>query len=555
MTARAGRATMQGVARRILLASSVVTMAAADRAPAVADALVLDGARIAAVGPRAEVLAERRAGDEAVDLGDATVLPGLIEPHSHPDLCAQLYSWVDVSGFTHPSVAGVERALREAVAERPAGEWIFAFGLDPMLTDDLGTWDRARLDALAPDHPMVVMLQSMHTVFVNSAAFAAAGIDEATPDPPGGGRFDRDAAGNLTGRVVEQPAILVFGAFGLPDPAALDGLMADQLERYRRVGITTVGVAGSFFPMDLTRRAVHASGAPLRAVGYLRHDAPDLAGAAPGDGDERFRIQGVKLWYDGSPYAGTMLLDEPYLASDLCCCTLGIPAGTVGQANFSPDEVVELLGDLGADGWQVLTHVQGDRGSREILDLYERALGGRAGDDHRWRLEHCALTGVDDLRRAERLGVSPSFHVDHVRHYGPELSADIIGPERAERLMPIASAVDCGHRISLHADSPMYPADPLGLARTAVTRLTRRGDRLAPHEAISVRRALAAVTIDAAWQLHLDDEVGSLEPGKRADLAVLDRDPLAEPAPDLDDVGVVATWLDGEPVAGRADRP
>lgn len=162
-------------------------MAAADRVPAVADALVLDGARIAAVGPRAEVLADRRAGDEVVDLGDATVLPGLIEPHSHPDLCAQLYSWVDVSGFTHPSVAGVERALREAVAERPAGEWIFAFGLDPMLTADLGTWDRARLDALAPDHPMVVMLQSMHTVFVNSAAFAAAGIDEATPIRPAAG--------------------------------------------------------------------------------------------------------------------------------------------------------------------------------------------------------------------------------------------------------------------------------------------------------------------------------------------------------------------------------
>ena len=115
--------------------------------------------------------------------------------------------------------------------------------------------------------------------------------------------------------------------------------------------------------------------------------------------------------------------------------------------------------------------------------------------------------------------------------------------------MPINTALECGHKVSLHSDAPMYPANPLGLARTAVSRLTRTGERLAPAEAISVRQALAAVTIDAAWQLRLDDEVGSLEPGKRADLTVLDQDPTAEPHPDLDDVAVVATWLDGEPIS------
>ena len=383
------------------------------------------------------------------------------------------------------------------------------------------------------------MVQSMHTLYVNSRAIEAAGLTDDTPDPGQGGHYGRDAVGHLTGRVEEQTAMLPFVIHGLPTPESVDALIAEQLDRYASVGITTLGMAGSFGGDEPLRRLASSGTSPVRVVSYLRHEAALATGALPrhdADDPSRFRIAGAKLWYDGSPYTGTMLLDEPYLETDLCCCTLGIERGTRGRANFEPVEVAEMLSTLHADGWQVLTHAQGDRACREIVDLYAGVVG--ADRSHRWRVEHCALFGPDDLHRAAAIGASPSFHVDHVRYYGPELAGELIGHERAAGLMPIRSAVDAGHRVSLHADSPMYPPGPLRLAGTAVTRRTRLGTTIAADQAITAVQALRAVTIDAAWQLGLDDEVGSIEVGKRADFTVVDRSPLRVDPTDIDRIRI-----------------
>ena len=536
------------VADTILMGGSVITM---DDARPRAEAIALAGERIAGVGTRDEILAMRGPDTEVVDVDAACVLPGLIEPHTHPDLCAQCYAWVDVSGFTHASVEGVERALADAVAAVPRGEWIFAFGLDAMLTKDLGTWGRDRLDRIAPDNPVAIMIQSMHTVFVNSAAFAAAGVDEGTPDPPGGGRFQRDANGRLTGKLEEATAALPFLRFDTPSEELLRRRMWRQYERYSAAGLTTIGIPGLFAPVSMLgvfEAFAAREDVPIRTVAYLRHQHLDQVAWRPGDGNDRFRVQGVKLWYDGSPYSGTMLLDEPYLESRLCCCTLGITAGTTGHANFEPQQLRELITRLHDEGWQVLTHAQGDRGTRETLDLYEFALAAGERPDHRWRLEHCALIEAAQLQRAARLGVTPSFHLNHVYYYGPELRDDILGPERAARLMPVGTARRCGHRVSLHADSPMYPPEPFRLMQTAITRRTRRGERIAPDEAITPEEALRAVTIDAAWQLFAEDRIGSLEVGKLADLTVVDRDPLESDPSHLDETRVNETWLGGRRV-------
>lgn len=532
----------------ILLGADVVTM---DTARPSAQALGFGGGKIVAIGSADDVLARRDAATRVIDLQGACVLPGLIEPHTHPDLCAQCYAWVDVSGFTHASVVGVERALADAVAAAEPGQWIFAFGLDAMLTADLGRWGRERLDSIAPSNPIAVMIQSMHTVFVNSAAFAAAGIDESSPDPPGGGRFQRDKDGRLTGKLEEAMAALPFLRFDAPPEDLLRDRMWDQYRRYAAAGLTTIGIPGLFTPLamlSLFEEFSLRADVPIRTVAYLRHHQVDAVEWRPGDGNDAFRVQGVKLWYDGSPYSGTMLLDEPYLESTLCCCTLGIRPGTTGHANFSPEELRQVTAELRDAGWQVLTHAQGDRGTREILDLYEHALAGHENSDHRWRLEHCALIQPDQLERAARLGVTPSFHVNHVYYYGPELRDSIIGAERANSLMPIGTAVAAGHRVSLHADSPMYPPEPFRLMRTAVTRLARNGDRIAPGEAISAEQALRAVTIDAAWQLFAEDRVGSLELGKFADVTVTDRNPLAIDPVELDTLRVLETWIGGRRV-------
>jgi len=517
-----------------------------------AEAVAVTAGAITEVGLTNDVMCHRGRHTEMVDLAGHALLPGFVEPHTHPDMCGICYSWLDVSGFNHRSDAQVERALRSEAHHRPDGEWIFAFGLDAMLTSDLSTYDRVRLDEIAPSNPLVVMVQSMHTLWVNSAALRAAGVADDTPDPEHGGSYGRDAAGRLTGRVTEQAAM---GPFLINADTSLDHLdtqMWHQYRRYAEAGITMIGLAGATVPaasFNLFRDFADRPDVPIRVAAYLRHDQVESLGIAPGDGDQLFRVQGVKLWYDGSPYSGTMLIDEPYLESDLCCCTLGIGAGTTGSANFDPADLVEILSGLAADGWQVMTHAQGDRGCREILDLYHVALGERAGTDHRWRLEHCLLITGQDLARARAIGVSPSFHVDHLRWYGPELRDDILGPHRCESILPIATAVGHGHRVSLHADSPMYPPGPLHLARTAATRLTRTGELIGRTEALSVAQAMRAITIDAAWQLRLDDVAGSIEPGKRADFVVLDTDPFEVKAIDLDQIQVEETWLDGHQVS------
>ena len=548
LVGRTGRTGRTGPTATTGGSGSVITLDPQQpRAQAVA---VRDGV-IAAVGARDEVLALRGPESEVVELGDLCVLPGLIEPHTHPDLCAQCYAWVDISGFTHKSVEGVEHALRQAIAATPPGEWVYAFGLDAMLTDDIGVWDRERLDAIAPEHPVVVMIQSMHTLFVNSRALAAAGVDESTPDPPGGGRYQRNKDGQLSGKIEEAAAMFPFLRFDLPTKEVLSARMWQQYQRYARAGLTTIGIPGLFTPpsmLDLFEEFSRRRDVPIRTVAYLRHQHLDQVTWRPGDGNPFFRVQGVKLWYDGSPYSGTMLLDEPYLDSRLCCCTLGIPSGTTGRANFSPSEMLELTSQLHADGWQVLTHAQGDRGTREIVDLYSQALARHPRADHRWRLEHCALISEKDLQRALSLGVTVSFHVNHLYYYGDELRDHIIGPERAARLMPVGTALRLGHRVSLHADSPMYPPEPFRLMQTAVTRRSRTGQEIGPDEAISAEAALRAVTIDAAWQLFSEDRVGSLEVGKQADFAVVDRDPLSIASDEISRVEVAQTWVAGRRV-------
>jgi predicted amidohydrolase YtcJ len=143
--------------------------------------------------------------------------------------------------------------------------------------------------------------------------------------------------------------------------------------------------------------------------------------------------------------------------------------------------------------------------------------------------------------------VTPSWHINHIYYYGEALRDEIIGPERAGLLMPFGSAMQMGHRNSLHNDSPMYPAEPFKLMRTAVTRQTRKGEVIGADQAVSVGDAIKSLTIDAAWQMFMEEKVGSLEVGKLADLAVLSENPLTTDPGKLDQIRVIRTYIDGQP--------
>jgi predicted amidohydrolase YtcJ len=191
-------------------------------------------------------------------------------------------------------------------------------------------------------------------------------------------------------------------------------------------------------------------------------------------------------------------------------------------------------------------HANGDAAIDMTLDAYQAALAGGARPDHRHRIEHCSILHAEQMDRMVSLGLSPSFLIGHVHFWGRAFQDRILGPQRAELYDPCASALKRQLRISLHSDYSVTPLGPLRCIDNAVNRTMREGGgTLNPAERISVEQALRAVTIDAAWQCRMDQIVGSLEPGKYADLVILDRDPLRVEAAAIGEIKVLETWFEG----------
>jgi predicted amidohydrolase YtcJ len=225
-----------------------------------------------------------------------------------------------------------------------------------------------------------------------------------------------------------------------------------------------------------------------------------------------------------------------------------VTPGSCGHANYTPEQLTEIVHAYFPKGWPMACHVQGDAGVDTILDIYEEALRRWPRDDHRLRLEHVGAIRDEQLQRAHDLGVTCSLFVDQIHYWGDIIVDGLFGPEHGTRWMPCGSAVKTGMRISLHNDPPVTPEEPLRNIGVAVTRTAPSGRVMGPEERLTVEQAIRAQTIDAAYQLFCDDVTGSLEVGKYADLVVLAADPRAVPPEDIADLEVRATYLAGRRV-------
>jgi hypothetical protein len=517
-----------------------------DRNPA-AEALAVKDGKIAAVGDRELALALKGPKTELIDLHGKTLMPGLIEPHSHPIISALLYDWLDVSGFTNSSGSEVLEKLRSAVKRAKPGEWIAAFGYDPILLRDLKALNADLLDDISRDNPIFVMIQSMHTVFVNHKAFEAAGISDESPQPSGG-TYVKDKGGRLTGMVIEQAAIApVMMAILLEAQGNGLELVERQIQRYAQAGYTTVGAMG-VFPVflnwqNILKELIERDDCPIRMS--VMDKATDLEQGITvdfGSAGDRLKSGGAKFWYDGSFGTGNVFLDAPYLNSRLMQEGLGVPPDTRGYSMMPKERLKGLVQKYHDQGRQIAIHAQGDRAIREVIDVYESVLQAAPRADHRHRIEHGGLFPLDQMERAARLGLTASWHINYVYYYGEALRDEIIGPERANISYPVGAAVKAGICNSLHNDSPMYPAEPFKLMQSAVTRKTRNGQVIGEEQAIGVDEAIKALTINAAWQLFMEDKVGSLEVGKLADLVILSENPRKLNPNRLADIRILKTY-------------
>lgn len=536
-----------------------------------AQAMLVENGLITAIGSNDELAKPKTSTSKVVDLHGAVVMPGFIDPHTHVALSAFLENMIDLSGFKHKSNQEVWDYLAKNIKTHQPGDWIVGKGIDPVLVKDLVTPDLAFLDKIAPDNPLVLISQSLHTYWANSMAFSLAGIDKTTANPSKASFYEKDSLGNLTGLIAEQLAfmpILDVLKKEVFTPQALIESTTKVLHNYAKNGNTTVVSAGitindarplrlyehlsankaTFINQLLATLGVLPARAPYpRHFIYIRFDKAFLLPKKKTD-DDFYAIIGIKHWYDGSPYTGSMYLREPYLTSTLTTEGLHIPVGYRGKALLSKDDLAAFIKSYDSLGWQVAIHVQGDIGNEEVIEAYEQVNKQQDISKARHRIEHCLLLADTSMHRLKEIGLTPSFHVNHLYYYGQALKKSILGKDRTNKMLAVASARDNGIKYSFHADQPMFESKPFRLIQTAVERQTIEGDTIGYQQRVRVMDGLKAMTINAAWQIHKENKIGSLKKGKYADFIILDKNPLAIPVGELDKINVLQTYVNGNAV-------
>ena len=550
---------------RILMASRILTMEPAQPL-ATAVAIGSDG-RIAAVGDPAHCqLALPDA--ELIDLGRDVLLPGFVESHSHPVLSGvgtQPPAYWIAPYVGYPTWESVTELFRTVNAERPAGEALLFNGFDKLLLG-VAPPTRTELDAYFPDREVLVVDNSGHAVYFNSKVIERMGWSEAPPPDPVGGSFGRNADGSSNGQAFEAPTLmsLMEALMGemVPHPLASAAqwyaLMAGN-------GITTASeMTYNSSQKEAFETLALLPHCPLRISLYHVSTASDCAG--PWESTvppEMLRKQGIKLWADGSPWVGNIALSFPYLDTPTVRAA-GIRPGIPTAMNYGREQLDAILDQLAGDqlrfdlqnqsslrteNWQMAIHVNGDAAVDVVLDAFEAALTRHnlLGTDHRWRLEHLGAARPEQLKRAASLGVFASMGPFQFQYWGDLLDGEMFDGEHGSQWCRIKDATDAGLRPSYHNDGSVSPPSPLGNIKTVVTRTTRSGLAHGLEQRVSLDEALRAQTIDAAFILGREHEVGSIAVGKLADFVQLDIDPHDVDPMDIEaGISVQATWLGGE---------
>jgi predicted amidohydrolase YtcJ len=522
-----------------------------------AQALAVKGDTITYVGDEAGAMALAGPATRVVDLGGKLLMPGFVEGHTHPFLGAFLTSGLDLQV---PTLADALRVIEQYARDTPTGP-VRGFGWRVDMFGPQGP-NRAELDRILPDRPAFFFSIDGHSLWANSKALEMAGVDRNTPDPiPEFSYYARDGNGDPTGYVLEVNAVL--GLVNAVEPISTDTmgkLMEEWLPKASAAGITSVFDAG-VPPIGGDQSAlirlytdVEKRGKlPFRVVASYSVKSPPVDTAVRDLNDIRGKIATdlvqvnvVKIIGDGTQEGYTAWLIEPYADK---------PDST-GGSPFSEDQWHQLIGEVDAAGFDVHVHACGERTARTALDAIERAIGANPSRDRRHAIAHLVYVEDSDNPRFGALGVTAQFSANWMSADPDTLQnlAERYGPERGRQIYRPQAVLQSGGRISLGTDWPaagyFSTYRPLDSIQVGVTRQLV-GEPDAPvleplDQRLSVAEAIHANTLGAAYQLRLDDKVGSLEVGKRADLIVLDRNILDIDAHDIHRATVTMTMMNGQ---------
>lgn len=514
-----------------------------------AEAVLVEGERIIAVGSTVEITSliqshKSKKGVVVHDLSGKTLAPGLIDAHSHFPGSGVYKFAADLNAPPIGRIKSIEEMLtqlRLLDAQKDDATWLFGLGYDDSQMLDGRHPLRAELDAVSTSRPIFILHISGHMGVANSLALEIMGISEQS-SAPSGGEYVKNSDGQLTGLILET-AVFPFLQIATDFSAAeIYEVVAKASFEYAEQGITTAqnGAADKRYATGL-KWASKLGLVQQRLIIWPLHDAlePSLLRSLKKESTERYEVGALKIVADGSIQGYTGYLKEPYhVIPD------NYEVGFRGHPVIEREELVRLVKTYFSADQALAIHGNGDASIDDILFAVEEGQKEYPDENRRTVLIHAQMARQDQLIKMKELHITPSFFSAHTYYWGDRHRRIFMGSERAQRMSPARSAQRLGLPFSIHLDTPVVPMNTMRLIWSAVNRETSSGRSIGRRERISREQALRAITIDAAYQISKESDLGSIEKGKFADLVVFDRDPTSLSV-DLLQTQVLATYVGG----------
>ena len=514
---------------QVFINGEVLTMDGENR---IAEAVSVRGELIEAVGSTDEIMSLVEPATEVYDLRGRTLMPGFVDAHGHFPGSGMSVASADLSSPPVGKLTTIPQllaALKARVDMAEPGEWVHGFGYDDTLLAEKRHPTRAELDGVTTEHPLVAQHVSGHMLVANSKALELVGINADSENPVGGVIGRREGSREPNGLLEETARMPVMDQLMNMKVTDMYAMVKSAVREYAQVGVTTAQSGGTV--PGMAKGLLYASKlgvVPQRLVLFAFDDAfaqlIDAGEYHPEDYfSDRVSMPAIKLVADGSIQGYTGYLSHPY----------HVPyhgdEDYRGYPAIPRETLIERVTRLHGMGYQLAIHGNGDESIEDILDAFEAAQEAHPTKDPRMILIHSQMAREDQVARMKALGVTPSFFSAHTYYWGDRHRDIFMGPERAAAMSPAKWAQQYGVVFSSHLDTPVVPMQPLQAVWSQVFRLSYGGDVIGEDQRIDVMSALRAVTIDAAWQVFQEDRVGSLEPGKLADMIVLSGSPLVNP--------------------------
>ncbi len=524
-----------GRADLIIKNARVYTM---DDTQPMAESVAILGDRIFAVGSNSDIGALQGPATRVIDAGNATLTPGFIDAHSHPDGANEI-TGADVN---LRSIAEIKAAMHTEAGKTPPGQWVIGNKYDDTKLSEERPVNRRDLDEAVPLQPAIIRHRGGHTAVLNSRGLEVAGITINTPDPEGG-TYGREN-GELTGFVAEKALEMVdqTGEWPKITRQVRQQGVAYMSRAMVAAGLTSTTDAAGSVESLIAYQDARAAGELLNRLSFMPYGPAPVyehlksAGIRSGFGDEWIRIGAVKYWADGSASERTMRMSTPYE---------GRP-DDYGILTMSQAEIDAAVDDAVQYGWRIGIHTNGDVTIGMALNAYERVLAGWQGPNPRFRLEHCSLVNPELLARIKATGVIPTPFYTYAHYHGNKWVD--YGPEKMQWMFAHKSFLDYGIPVAPASDYTPGPFEPLMAIQSMVTRKDFKGRVWGPNQRITVSQAMKICTVNGAYASMEENIKGSITPGKLADMVILAADPHDTAVDEIKHIQVLRTLVGGKTV-------